>query len=201
MFVLFACVWILPLRGTRAKIFRAKLQQFFDICKFIRTFAENLYMKRILFYIVLAVTLAACQKSQTLEERALELCAYIPDHALLETARNYMTPDFYAVLDTMFHYLPADDVMDRDWLYYFVTGNGGTIPNYEVVKVEQTDKHHAVATIAVRQVWEDGSLAQGSGIEEHRLYMERVNGRWLMSDFDGHKDDCIRYKKKRPESL
>ena len=23
--------------------------------------------------------------------------------------------------------------------------------------------------------------------------MERVNGKWLMSDFDGHKEDCIRY--------
>jgi len=150
-------------------------------------------MKRILFYIVLAVTLAACQKSQTLEERALELCAYIPDHELLETSRDYMTPDFYAVLDTMFHHLPAEDAMDHDWLYYFVTGNGGTIPNYEVAKVEQTDKDHAVATNTVRQVWEDGSFDPESGIEEHLLYMEHVNDQWLMSDFDGHKDDCIRY--------
>ena len=150
-------------------------------------------MKRILFYVVLAVTLAACQKTQTLDERAAELCAYIPDHELLEKSRDYMTPDFYAVLDTMFYRLPQHEALDHEWLYYFVTGNGGTIADYEVVKVEQTDKDHALATISVRQVWEDGSFDPESDIEEHILSMECVNGQWLMSDFDDHKADCIRY--------
>ena len=150
-------------------------------------------MRRILFYILLAVTLAACQKSQTLEERAAELCAYIPDHELLEKSRDYMTEDFYAVLDTMFYRLPQHEALDHEWLYYFVTGNGGTIADYEVVKVEQTDKNHALATISVRQKWEDGSFDPESDIEEHILSMERVNGQWLMSDFDDHKADCIRY--------
>ena len=150
-------------------------------------------MRKILFYVVLAVTFAACQKTQTLEERAAELCAYIPDHELLEKSRNYMTPDFYAVLDTMFYRLPQHEALDHEWLYYFVTGNGGTIADYEVVKVEQTDKDHAIATISVRQVWEDGSFDPESDIEEHILSMERVNGQWLMSDFDDHKADCIRY--------
>jgi len=150
-------------------------------------------MRRILFYTLLAVVFAACQKSQTLEERAAELCAYIPDHELLEKSRDYMTPDFYAVLDTMFYRLPAHEAMDHEWLYYFVTGNGGTIADYEVVKIEQTDKDHALATISVRQVWEDGSFDPESDIEEHILSMERVNGQWLMADFDDHKADCIRY--------
>ena len=150
-------------------------------------------MRKILFCIALAVTLAACQKSQTLEERAAELCAYIPDHELLEKSRDYMTSDFYAVLDTMFYRLPQHEAMDHEWLYYFVTGNGGTIADYEIVKVEQTDKDHALATISVRQVWEDGSFDPESDIEEHILSMERVNGKWLMSDFDDHKADCIRY--------
>ena len=150
-------------------------------------------MRRTLFYILLAITLAACQKSQTLEERAAELCAYIPDHELLEKSRDYMTEDFYMVLDTMFYRLPQHEALDHEWLYYFVTGNGGTIADYEVVKVEQTDKDHALATISVRQKWEDGSFDPESDIEEHILSMERVNGKWLMSDFDDHKTDCIRY--------
>ena len=150
-------------------------------------------MRNVLFLTLLAVIFAACQKSQTLEERAAELCAYIPDHELLEKSRDYMTEDFYAVLDTMFYRLPQHEAMDHEWLYYFVTGNGGTIADYEVVKVEQTDKDHAVATISVRQVWEDGSFDLESDIEEHTLLMERVNGKWLMSDFDDHKADCIRY--------
>ena len=150
-------------------------------------------MRKIILCAVLAVIFAACQKSQTLEERAAELCAYIPDHELLEKSRDYMTPDFYAVLDTMFYRLPQHEAMDHEWLYYFVTGNGGTIADYEVVKVEQTDKDHALATISVRQVWEDGSFDPESDIEEHILSMERVNGQWLMTDFDDHKADCIRY--------
>lgn len=150
-------------------------------------------MRRILFYTLLAVFFAACQKAQTLEERAAELCAYIPDHESLEKSRDYMTPDFYAVLDTMFYRLPEHEALDHEWLYYFVTGNGGTIADFDVVKVEQTDSNHALATISVRQVWEDGSFDENTDIEEHRLYMERVNGAWLISDFNEHKADCIRY--------
>jgi len=150
-------------------------------------------MRRIILCVALAITLAACQKTQTLEERAAELCAYIPDHELLEKSRDYMTEDFYAVLDTMFYRLPQHEALDHEWLYYFVTGNGGTIADYEVVKVEQADKNHAVATISVRQVWEDGSFDPESDIEEHTLVMELVNGQWLMADFDDHKADCIRY--------
>ena len=83
--------------------------------------------------------------------------------------------------------------MDHEWLYYFVTGNGGTIADFEVAGVEQTDKTHAIATIKVRQKWEDGSFDENTDVEEHKLYMEKVNGQWLMSDFDGHKADCIRH--------
>lgn len=151
-------------------------------------------MKKIFIISLVALLLGACTHSdKQLRERAGELCKYIPDHELLEQSRDYMTEDFYAVLDTMFNHLPEHEAMDHEWLYYFVTSNGGTIADYEVVSVEQIDKTHAVATISVRQKWEDGSFDPASDIEEHKLYMEKVNGVWLMSDFDGHKADCIRH--------
>lgn len=141
-----------------------------------------------------ALLLAACTDSQKqLQKRAAELCKYIPDHELLKKSKDYMTTDFYAVLDTMFNQLPEFEAMDHEWLYYFVTGNGGTIADYEVTGVEKTDKTHAVATIKVRQKWEDGSFDESSDIEEHKLYMEKVDGQWLISDFDEHKADCIRH--------
>lgn len=141
-----------------------------------------------------AITFVSCNNSdEQLRRRANELCRYIPDHELLERSRDYMTSDFYAVLDTMFYHLPAHEAMAHEWLYYFVTGNGGTIADYEVQTIERTDDTHAIATILVRQKWEDGSFDETSDVEEHRLYMERVNGKWLMSDFDEHKQDCIRY--------
>ena len=125
--------------------------------------------------------------------RAEELCKYIPDHELLEKSKEFMTAHFYGVLDTMFYRLPAHEAMDHEWLYYFVTGNGGTIADYTVTGVQKTDKTHAVATISVRQKWEDGSFDETTDIEEHQLYMEKVSGQWLMCDFDEHKQDCIRY--------
>ena len=138
--------------------------------------------------------LTACGDShKQLISRAEELCQYIPDHELLEKSKEFMTADFYAVLDTMFFRLSAHEAMDHEWLYYFVTGNGGTIADYTVTGVQKTDKTHAVATISVRQMWEDGSFDETTDIEEHQLYMEKVNGQWLMCDFDEHKQDCIRY--------
>lgn len=151
-------------------------------------------MKRIMILVCAAILMAACgNKEELLRERAIELCKYIPDHELKETSKDFMTADFYAVLDTMFNHLPEYEAMDHEWLYYFVTGNGGTIADYEVTAVEQTDDIHAVATIKVRQKWEDGSFDENSDVEEHQLYMEKVDGQWLMSDFDEHKQDCIRH--------
>ena len=151
-------------------------------------------MKRAIIIFTAALMLVACGDSQKqLMSRAEELCQYIPDHELLEKSKEFMTADFYAVLDTMFYRLPAHEAMDHEWLYYFVTGNGGTIADYTVTGVQKTDKTHAVATISVRQMWEEGSFDETTDIEEHKLYMEKVNGQWLMCDFDEHKQDCIRY--------
>lgn len=152
-------------------------------------------MKRLFIILCAAALLTACGDTEKqLKQRAAELCQYIPDHELLQRSQDYMTTDFYALLDTMFYRLPEHEAMDHEWLYYFVTGNGGTIADYEVVSVEKLDADHAVATILVRQIWEDGTAADGSEApEEHFLMMERVNGTWLMADFDAHKADCIRY--------
>ena len=151
-------------------------------------------MKKIFIMLAVAIQMAGCgNREQQLKERAAELCKYIPDHELREESREYMTEDFYNVLDTMFNLMPEFEAMDHEWLYYFVTGNGGAIADFEVTGVEQQDNTHAVATISVRQKWEDGSFDPSSDIEEHRLYMEKVDGRWLISDFDEHKADCIRH--------
>lgn len=139
------------------------------------------------------ISFSSCNKAdEDLNSIAYELCQYVPDHVLLERSKDYMTEDFYALLDTMFN-LPEHEAMDHEWLHYFVTGNGGTIADYEVDTVEVKDKTHAVALINVRQMWEDGSFCDEEDIEKHRLYMEKVDGKWLMSDFDEHKQDCVNY--------
>ena len=62
--------------------------------------------------LVTVLLLVACGDSEKqLKECAAELCKYIPDHELREESRDYMTKDFYAVLDTMFNRLPEHDEM------------------------------------------------------------------------------------------
>ena len=151
-------------------------------------------MKKTMLLLAAALLLTACvNQEEQLKKRAAELCKYIPDHELREESRDYMTTEFYNVLDTMFNHLPEFEAMDHEWLYYFVTGNGGTMADFDVVGVELQDETHAVATINVRQKWEDGSFDPDADVEEHKLAMEKVGGKWLMADFDGHKADCIRH--------
>ena len=151
-------------------------------------------MRKLITLALAALVCAACgthESEEVLRERAAELCRYIPDHEVSAESKDYMTGEFFALLDTMFYRLPENDPMDNEWLYYFVTGNGGTIPDYTVADVEQTDATHAIATIHVRQMWEDSSFVQDCKVGVHRLYMEKVNGQWLMADFDEHKADCV----------
>ena len=59
-------------------------------------------MKKLLTIICVAILMMACGSSeQQLKERAAELCQYIPDHELKEVSKDYMTPEFYNVLDTL----------------------------------------------------------------------------------------------------
>ena len=97
-------------------------------------------MKKTLIITIAALLLVACASNEEkLKQRAEELCRYIPDHELLEQSKVYMTADFYAVLDTMFNRLPEHEAMDHEWLYYFVTGNGGT---YVAILLQVRIVHH-----------------------------------------------------------
>lgn len=165
-------------------------------------------MKKLILIFIASTLLCACSHRESEEElkaRATELCRYVPDHQLLKASKDYLTAEFYAVLDTMFN-MPDEEPLAHEWLYYFVTGNGGTIADFTVEKVEQTDDTHAIATITVRQKWEDGSFDESTDIETHHMTMEKVNGKWLMADFDDHKKDCIRHieghrKEKREKEM
>ena len=64
-------------------------------------------MKKLLFSLAAVMLMTACgNKEKQLQERAAELCKYIPDHKLLEQSKDYLTEDFYNILDTMFNDLP-----------------------------------------------------------------------------------------------
>ncbi|MBQ3813147.1 MAG: hypothetical protein II841_06220 [Bacteroidales bacterium] len=150
-------------------------------------------MKRIPVIICLLLPLVVCGQSQTdLSERTLELCEYIPDHVLKPEAEKAMTPEFFRALSEAFEAPVADfvEIGDNEWLGYFVTGNGGTVPVYSVKSVSETGKDAARAVIVVSERWEDGSEA---GSAEYEVLLKRVDGKWLLDDFDGKKAECQAY--------
>lgn len=111
-------------------------------------------MKRIIVILSLLLPLVSCgQPKVNLTDRALELCQYIPDHVLKPEAKEAMTPEFFLALSEAFDAPVADfeEIGDNEWLWYFVTGNGGSEPAYSVKSVSQTDKNTASAVITVLQ--------------------------------------------------
>lgn len=152
-------------------------------------------MKRVLAILFLLFPfLSCCQPKTFLTDRTLELCQYIPDHVLKPEAKEAMTPDFFRALSEAFNAPVADygEIGDNEWLWYFVTGNGGSEPVYSVKSVSQTDKDSARAIITVRQKWEDGSFAE-EYTKEYEVLLKRVDGQWLLDDFDGKKAACQAY--------
>ena len=121
--------------------------------------------------------------------RVAQLCRYIPDHKLLPEAEGYMTAELYKAFEKAFSAPSAEDgtIDDSEWLYCLVTGNAGTLPFYSIESVVRMEPEHAVATVAVRDVWEEGAEPFGEP-RLHRLDLSLRDGHWLISDIDGIKE-------------
>lgn len=146
-------------------------------------------MKQFLIIFAAVLLAASCQKKESLRERAAELTQYLPSESLQENAAQFLTPHLYAVLDTLYNRLPEHEAMDHEWLHYFVTSSGSALSGVQVTNVEESDDTHAVATLQVRTDPSD----ETSAFETHQLLMEKVNGQWLLADFDNHLEDCQRH--------
>ena len=154
-------------------------------------------MKRSL--IILSILLPAfswAQPKQDLSERVLELCQYIPDHSLKPEAKDYLTPEFFRALSEAFDAPVVDygEIGDNEWLWYFVTGNDAATPEFTVKSISLVDETHAVATIAV-QSRSDITQELFDEVAEYPVEMVRVDGQWLLDDFDGKKAECVDYIK------
>ena len=145
-------------------------------------------MKQRLILFLWPLLLIACGGADTqLRQRADELCAFIPTPEALEHSREYMTADFYAVLDTMIHMPEEEDVL-HEWEFWFVATDGSPVARCacEVLSIERTDEAHVIVIIKVLP--EDNNYEA----DEHRLFLERENGTWLIADYDEHKADAKR---------
>lgn len=155
-------------------------------------------MKRIVIYFCLFLPIISCgQSKKYLADRTLELCQYIPDHVLNSDAKEAMTPEFFHALSEAFEAPVADylEIGDSEWLWYFVTGNGGSEPVYGVKSVSLMSKDTARAIISVQQSW-DGVIDPKEYPKEYEVFLKCVNHQWLLDDFDGKKAECIAYVRK-----
>ena len=157
-------------------------------------------MKRIIVLLILFLPIVSCgQPSEDLAERTLELCRFIPDHVLNPDAKEAMTPEFFLALSEAFEAPVADylEIGDNEWLWYFVTGNGGSEPVYDVksVSLMSNDTNTARAVIIVRQSW-DGMIDPNEDANEYEVLLKYVNHQWLLDDFDGKKAECLTYIRK-----
>ena len=154
-------------------------------------------MKRFFILFCLLLPLFSCaQSKEDLSERALELCQYVPDHVLKPEAKDYMTPEFFRSLSEAFDAPVVDygEIGDNEWLWYFVTGNDAATPEFTVKSLSLVDETHAVATIAV-QNRSDVTQELFDDVAEYPVEMVRVDGQWLLDDFDGKKAECVEYVK------
>ena len=154
-------------------------------------------MKRFFILFCLLLPLFSCaQSKENLSERALELCQYVPDHVLKPEAKDYMTPEFFRSLSEAFDAPVVDygEIGDNEWLWYFVTGNDAATPEFTVKSISRVDETHAVATIAV-QNRSDVTQELFNDVAEYPVEMVRVDGQWLLDDFDGKNAECVEYVK------
>ena len=145
-------------------------------------------MKRVCALASMVLLLACSTSQQGLKKNATELFNHIPDVGNLEKCREYLTDDFYASVEEMVS-LPDFTPVLHEWEQWFTAADGSTIADNacEVTGVELTDKTHAKATVLVHPSDSDYDA------EEHTLLMEKIDGKWLLADFDDAKQSCTRY--------
>ena len=127
-----------------------------------------------------------------LSGRVLELCQYIPDHGMFQNSEYYMTPGLYRAMDEAWSAPDGayGEIGESEWLFYFASAQEGS-PVFTVKSVLQTDPSHAIAFVDNNTTLGDGFPLQF--FKEHFINLTKMDGKWLMDDFDGKKLQCADY--------
>ena len=153
-------------------------------------------MKQLAVFLSLALLFGCNASQQSLKRNAEALFRHVPDTEDLEKCRDYLTEDFLESIDEMVS-LPDLTPVLHEWEFWFVAADGSPMADcaFEVVDVARIDKVHAEATVVVRPPDADYDA------EEHTLKMEKIDGKWLLADFDETKQASSRYIKIASERL
>jgi hypothetical protein len=161
-------------------------------------------MKKALSFLLLALVVCQCapvsreKRPQTPREQypekfttdyinqsAKKLIDYVPDHEFKPSIKPYFNEEYYSLLEESWA-VPVDDIMgigENEWLYYFMTGNGGD---------EYSDRSKKILESMAMDDYNAWVQMEYLG-SVHDIVMHFENGDWVISNFDGTKDRMIRY--------
>ena len=148
--------------------------------------------------------LTKSQPAKECPENALFECVKqafykIPDHAKVnEDAKPFMTKELYEALSAAWD-VPCwcdGEIGEEEFLYYFVTGNGGsTVGEVVYVEVVSVQDRKQLIELKYTELW-DGK--PGDELKTISLVTVEDNGKWLLDDFgNGTKEQCLSYIRKQ----
>lgn len=148
--------------------------------------------------------LTKSQPAKECPENALFECVKqafykIPDHAKVsEDAKPFMTKELYEALSAAWD-VPCwcdGEIGEEEFLYYFVTGNGGsTVGEVVYMEVISVQDRKQIIELKYTELW-DGK--PGDELKTISLVMVEDNGKWLLDDFgNGTKEQCLSYIRKQ----
>ena len=133
---------------------------------------------------------------ESLEGVVCRVFAAIPDHCdITPEVHELMTASLYDAIHSAWEAIPEDQegIGDEEFLFYFLTGNGGDEVDRASVRLLSTEPGEGgsiVATVAYDTRWEDKTP---STTDTLTLTLVCEQGTWLLDDFDGVKARCMGY--------
>lgn len=139
---------------------------------------------------------------QHIINRAAKLFYCIPDHAQVSpNAKPYMTDELYYTLKEAWdvpHWCYGY-IGDEEFLYYFVTGNGGgSIGKNSAISGAIQSKSEKMCQVRINYKEYEQGYGYYQNVESIEILMYLQNGDWVMADFGlGTLDECKKYIKKQ----
>lgn len=137
-------------------------------------------------------------------DRAQMLLFCVPDHSQVSSnAKPYMTVELYSALKVAWdvpHWYYGG-IGDEDFLYYFVTGNGGgSINKNSIISTDVLSKSDNKCRVRIKyREYEENQYYDNS--ETIELLMHIQDGDWVLADFGlGALEECKNYIKNQVEN-
>lgn len=149
-------------------------------------------MKRILPLAVLVLLLASCgwikprEVAPPTEVEVRHIVSLIPDHEIFPDTKTVCTEAYYSLLHHAWA-IPSDGIGETgsdEWLYYFITGNGGCDDKYvKNIRVEANGAHAHVYF----------QMVDCGQVQEHSMELVNEEDTWLIADVDSTKAELVKY--------